>query len=309
MKDFIKIFFGISALVAAFLIGRNYGEKTYLESTEHRGAIKTAESLNFTKADFENAKAKLQNITDQAETLKTEELLAQILHVFLTDLGLRIQNKDIILKRAESVGINNEVRLKAASPVEKNEELAKYPDVSPPSAPQKKNEAWSESKINKFKSLEWMVENSGDNAAVLRSLKKVQIKNLGTFLAQANDQENDECEALLGLYKGPIKDIDKRYIGSLEFELKTEAINNDTRLYGKTAWYNSGNAVSEKFTDSCGKKIKGLNGRILALAADKYIQIYKLINAEETAGNFYQVSPNGTTTLIGSFVLKRVDRF
>ncbi|MEK6628533.1 MAG: hypothetical protein AABY53_07895, partial [Bdellovibrionota bacterium] len=275
MKDFIKIFLSISALVATFLIGRSYGEKTYLESVEHRGALKAVEDLNFAKADLENAKAKLQNITDRAGTLKTEELLAQILHVFLTDLGLRIQNKEVILKRTQDPVASSELRSKEAPPEEKNEEPGKYPVMSPPPEAPRKEAVWTKTNINKFKSLEWMVENSGDSAAAHRGLKKVQIKNLGTFLAQA-DQDIDGCEAFLGSYKGPIKDIEKKYIGSLEFELKLEGANSlagdATRLSGKTAWYNSGRAVSEKFKDNCGKKIKGLSGRIFSLDADKYVQ-------------------------------------
>lgn len=296
MKDFIKIFIGISALVAAFMFGSNYGEKTYHESAEHKNLINATEELNVARAALENVKVKLQNITDRAETKKTEELLAQILHVFLTDLGLKIQNKDAILKQAQlPQPVVVIAQSKEAQPVKSEPE------------PQRRNDP--KQNINKFKSYEWMVQNSGGGKNTIRDLKKVEIKNLNAYLKQADYLDAEDCEQLLGVYKGSVKNINDKNFGSLEFELKVGQTNKREELYGKTAWYFNESAISEKINNNCGKKVKGLGGRIFNLAADKYIQIYKLNNSEKTAGNFYEVLPNGTSKVLGSFVLNRVDRF
>ena len=89
MKDFLKIFVILCLLVGAFMYGRNYGELTYRESEEYKTLVKAKEDLTFAKADLENVKAKFQNILDGSGSKKQEELLAQILQVFLVDLGLR----------------------------------------------------------------------------------------------------------------------------------------------------------------------------------------------------------------------------
>ncbi len=302
MKDFIKIFIGICSLVAAFLFGSNYGEKTYHESAEHKSLIKATEELNFAKSELENVKVKLQNITDRAETKKTEELLGQILSVFLNDLGLTIQNREAILKQAQQQTApapqpTPSVQAKAP-PLEKRDSTS----TAPP-------QAVSKLSVSKFKSFEWMVQNSTGGKSTLRDLKKVEIKNLNSYLKQATDLDTSECEDLLGVYKGSVKNIEDKNFGSLEFELKVGQNQKDQDLYGKTAWYFNENAISEKIGNNCGKKIKGLGGRIFNLSPDKFIQIYKLNNAEKTAGNFYEVLPNGTTKILGSFILNRVDRF
>lgn len=298
MKDFIKIFLTISALVAAFMFGSNYGEKTYSESSAHKNLMKATEEHNTARADLENVKVKLQNITDRAETKKTEELLAQILHVFLTDLGLTIQNKDAILKQAQQVALPQTTpsARSAEEPAEKTQ-----PN------PEKMND--SKVNINKFKSFEWMVQNSGGGQNTIRDLKKVEIRNLTAFLKQAEYLDAGDCHQLLGVYKGSVKNINDKSFGSLEFELKLDQSKPREELYGKTAWYFNESAITEKISNNCGKKVRGLGGRIFNLATDKYIQIYKLNNAEKTAGNFYEVLPNGTSKILGSFVLNRVDRF
>lgn len=299
MKDFIKIFIGISALAGSFVIGRNYGEKTYLESAERRDIIKATEELNYAKAELENAKTKLQNIADQAQNKKTEELLTDILNVFLVDLGIQIQNKDAILKQAKSCA---ETKAVTAAPTP-------TPAVPEKKEALKKQDPWVNAKINKFKSNEWILQNSNGAQGAFKNLKNVQIKNMNSFLDQADDIEGRDCEAMLGSYKGSVKNINNKHFGSLAFELKQTAVNKKEGFYGKTAWYNNNKVISEKIKNSCGKKVKGTNGRILDLGSDKYVQIYKLNSADKFVGNFYEVLPNGTTKVVGSFILNRVDRF
>lgn len=223
-------------------------------------------------------------------------MLAQILHVFLTDLGLTIQNRDAILKQAQQTQAPPAIALRIETPPAKK--IAEEPKAIA-----------SKLNINKLKSYEWMVQNSGGGASTIRDLKKVEIKNLNAYLKLADYQDASDCERLLGVYKGYVKNINLKNFGSLEFELKVGQTKLREELYGKTAWYFNENSISEKIDNNCGKKIKGLGGRIFNLAADKFIQIYKLNNSEETAGNFYEVLPNGTSKVLGSFVLKRVDRF
>ncbi len=300
MKDFIKIFLGISALAAAFMFGSNYGEKTYNESLEHKNLVKATEELNIARADLENVKIKLQNITDRAETKKTDELLAQILHVFLTDLGLTIQNKEAILKQAQQAP-----PVPAAVGAHKIEGTA----LAVNAEAEQSKPLGAKLNISKFKSYEWMVQNSGGGQNTIRDLKKVEIRNLNAYLKQADYLDASDCEQLLGVYKGSVKNINDKSFGSLEFELKVGQTKAREELYGKAAWYFKENSISEKIDNNCGKKVKGLGGRIFNLANDKYIQIYKLNNSEKTAGNFYEVLPNGTSKILGSFVLNRVDRF
>lgn len=301
MKDFIRIFVGISVLAAAFLFGSNYGEKVNHESEEYKSFAKSKEELSFAKSRFENIKTKLQNITDQSTNKKTEELLAQILEVFESDLDMKIQSKETILKEAR--------QLRGQTP--SKEMSAQEPKHSIKNKATASSQAGPKININKFKSFEWMVQNSSGGQETARELKKVQIKNLNSFLAKAEFLDKSECARFLGAYKGRVKDINDKYFGSFEFELKDGKVNTKKELSGKLAWYSetNKNTFSEQIDNNCGKKIKGLSGRIFNISADKYVQIYKLNNLEKIASNFYEVLPNGTSKILGSIILNRVDKF
>lgn len=302
MKDFTKIFIGISALVAAFVFGSNYGEKTFRETSEYKSFIKATEELNFAKAELENVKAKLQNITDQAETKKTDELLAQILHVFLTDLGLRIQNKDAILKNAQQsptpVVIEKPQPVITKAPVE--------PEIKVKKPEQKK---WSNLDIKKYKSYEWMLENASGDRQTMDLLKKVHIKNITTYLGESQDVEAIDLESFKGTYKGSVLDINNKYFGSLSIKIDVVNRSGINRVIGELSFYREDANKSVRIFDgeSLGKNINGLLGIVIDDTRDRFFHLYKLKNSNKLAGNYYESLPHGTTNLIGSYILKRVD--
>jgi hypothetical protein len=300
VNDFVKIFLGLSALVVAFLFGRNYGEKGYRESEEYKAIIKSNEELSFAKNELENLKVKFQNIADGAGTKKSDELLTQIMNIFLADLGLRIENKNAFIKQNEKPVPT--IPTSIAAPV-----VALQP--APVQKTKSENSGWSKARINKFKASEWMIVNSAAGAGTLRALEKTQIKNMNSFLTGSTFGKSEECADFLGSYKGKVNDINNKYLGSFEFELKTGVVNSQEQYYGKIAWNNNGSSSSEKIGNNCGRTLNDIRARILSLGMDKYIQIYKLSSPEVIAGNFYEVLPNGTTKIIGSFALPRVDKF
>lgn len=313
MNDFIKIFLVLCGVVASFLFGRSFGEKTFKETPDYRSVVQSNEELNFARNDLENIKIKLQNITDTAGNKKTDELLSQIFQIFETDMGLKIQNKDQIVQKATDVAKTAEEKTTALAAAEAKLKSAAAVNEDKKEEAQETEKSvvrtaknWTRTNLNKFKSYEWMVTNSSGNTSTLSDLKKVQIRNIASFLKDAEIADT-QCESFYGSYKGSVRDIDNRYFGSMEFELKRNEDNEN--LAGKVAWYNNDQAFSEILRNDCGKKVDGLSGRVFSISADKYVQIYKLNNFDKTAGNFYEVLPNGTTKIIGSFVLNRVDKF
>ena len=286
MKDFFKIFIAVCALAAAFVAGRNYGEKTYHEGEEYKAFAKASDDLNYAKSELENAKAKLQNIIDSAESKKTDELLGQILQVFLADLGLRIQNKEAILKRAEAPAAI--VKAKEPKPAEAPAPAKKAPELK--------------AKVTKYKSFEWMLANTNGGSDTRRALQKVQIKSMRNV---ALESEFDECEDLLGAYRGQLMNINKSNYGSLLFNLQKNG-----GYSGGLSWFNEANTstLTGKL-NNCGQKISGTQGRIFYFNSERFVQLYKLTSVQKIAGNFYEVLPNGTTKLVGDFILGRVDKF
>lgn len=303
MGDFVKIFFGICALAIAFVVGKGHGEKSYLESEDYKKIAGVKEELEFSKGELENAKAKLQNIVDRGSNQKTDELLGQILQVFLADLGIQIQNKELILKQAQMCSASN-AAVAAAKPGS-----ALRTENKPSSAEEAEAKTTKKSivSVGQFKSNEWMLANSNGGNDTLRTLDKLVIKNLNGYLSQTAPT-NDGCEGFLGVYSGNIKDdANNRNMGSISFDLKQSE--NQT-FTGKIAWFNYPNPpLTQMINESCGRKAKDLAGRIFNLSEQRYVQIYQIESKNLMAGNFYEVLPMGTTKRVGKFVLKRTDKF
>jgi hypothetical protein len=300
MGDFVKIFLGICALAAAFLVGKGHGEKSYLESEEYKKIAAAKEDLDFSKGELENAKAKLQNIIDRGGNQKTDELLGQILQVFLADLGIQIQNKELILKQAQMCAANNTAVAEPAKPAPVKTQVVENTESK-----QTKKPIVS---VGQFKSNEWMLANSSGGNDTLRTLDKLVIKNLNGYLSLTTPTV-EGCEGYVGVYSGNIKgEANNNNMGSLSFDLKQSK---STDSYnGKIAWYNDPNPpLTQMINDSCGRKAKDLAGRIFSLSEQRYVQIYQLEALNQMAGNFYEVLPNGTTKRVGKFVLRRTDKF
>lgn len=298
MKDFTKVFLSISALALVFVWGRSVGEKSQIEKSEYRDLIRANEELKFAKNELENLKTKLQNIADQAENKKTDELLAQILQVFLADLGLQIQNKEMILKKAQLA--------EAITPATATPEAPKIVEKEKTKEPEEKTEKifWSKSRLNKLRQFERDLKNSG-GAGLERKLENVQLKQIKELVKISSSVSETECREYLGAYRGSVRSINNQYFGSINYELKQAA---NAELKGQVAWYNNQTAITERLKE-CGKKIQGLDMRLLELSSTKYLQMYKLKSGNRLGGNFYETLPNGTTKLVGSFVLGRIDQF
>lgn len=302
MKDFIKIFFGISALVAAFVFGRSYGEKGFKESEEYRSFIKANEELSFSKNEFENVKVKLQNIADTAENKKTDELLAQILHVFLTDLGLRLQNKEAIIKQAQQVATPAPTIVPAqeTNPAEENrlrEELASL----------KAQKKWTNLDFGKYKSAEWILQNSSSNKQIKEQLKKVKIKNMNSFLNGTVGGDESYVNSFIGDYSGSLDYTNGKRYGTLSMKFSkvtsgSAKLGVEIRLATQDG---KDDAVKMTTQGGFGSRQPELDGIVTKWQDTSYFHLYKVKNPEQIAGTFYQSLPNGATSEIGNFILKK----
>lgn len=306
MKDFFKIFFVLSLIVAAFLYGRDYGEKDFKNSDEFKEFIKSKDEARFAQNELSNIKAKLQNILDSVQIKKNEEILTQLLQVFLADLGLRIENKklftDLNCKSTENTpaldkGSENKAVV-AATPTLKPPEEKTNNKPSPPRSQRK------------LKSYEWILQNSTDNSNIVENLKNVEIKDMDQILKNAHPSSLDESAVLIGSYRGRILDINKKEYGTLVFEAKKVEANDEARIKGSLKIFkNEQEEMSRNFsTAQLGFKADEAN-MIIIENGSRYFQIYKINETQQLAGYFYERLVNGTTKKIGTFILNRVDQF
>ena len=308
MKEFIKIFVGLSFLAGAFLAGRNYGEKTYFESNEYKNLKTSGEELSLVRGELESTKTKLQNILDRAQSQKSDELLANLMQVFLADLGMQIQNKEAILLKAqkceqEKAALDAEKQKAAASATAQNE-LALRAIEKLSREQQKIDKA-----VGKIKANEWFLLNAKSTREALRGLDKVTINKISS--TQLDEViEKAHCEKFVGDYKGVVKNTTNGEFGSFKFILREKSLPEGKIFKGNMEWDTEvSNPIVGGIANGCGHKLRGLEGRIFYLDSNKYVQLYNLGVPGQIAGNIYETLPNMTSNRVGKFILSRTDKF
>lgn len=298
MGDFLKIFFIVCGMAVAFFVGKGYGEQTFFASDDFKNIAKTRDELDYTRSELENAKAKLQNIINGAERQKTDELLAQILQVFLADLGLQIQNREAILTQAKQTA--------AVQPAVQNSEPA--PNMAELKKAQEAIEKLKEEEKRERKELALFADKEHpllSFGASQRNIDNVTIKNLKKFLSKANPEMSD-CEKFLGKFRGTLKNINNKEQGSIFFELGFGA----NVFKGSVAWLDTPKPpISNTIYGSCGQKIDKLSARFFTLSDSRYIQAYPVESRDRStralAGILYEILPQGSTQKIGTFLIQR----
>lgn len=300
MKDFLKIFFILCGLVAAFLYGRSYGEETFKQSDEYRNFTKAKDEQSFAKSDIENAKAKLQNIIDSSDNKKSDEILGQILQVFLADLGLKIQNQKLL--KDGTLAINPTPEPKA------NQEFVQ-PAKS--SSEEREPKPKKEFDFKKLKSYEWILLNAQSPDDVAGNLKNVEIKNIDSYMSSAINTRPEDDALLFGSYRGRIMDVTGKEYGTVAFEMApANEVGKKDEFKGSLKLFRNGKQTNtDNFSGTnIGYRFEGSSGIVINFGSN-YYQMYKVPQTQQLAGYFYERLVNGTTKTIGSFVLNRVDQF
>lgn len=305
MKDFFKILFVLVAIVIAFVSGRNYGETSITESKEYKETKSNLADNARSDEELRLMKEKFQNLLDSADLKKADEVYGKMMTLFLVDLGLRIseqQQKDLDAGKAQ-LAICSPSSAQAAALKEKPVENSK----TNAEEPVEKAPRFSKLNAGRFKSTEWTLVNSASNEEILRNLEKVKLTNIDNFLKGAPETAFTELQKYYGTFRGRVAAVDGSNYGSLVVQIgPAEKANNVT---GEVKLYRNGkNESTQNFTsNSWGYTPSGYQGNMVSMGG-RFLQIYKIENADKLAGNFYERLPNGTTKLIGSFVLNRTDR-
>lgn len=308
MKDFLKILFVLVAIVIAFVSGRNYGETSILESKDYKETKSNLADNARSDEELRLMKEKFQNLLDSADLKKADEVYGKMMTLFLVDLGLRIseqQQKDLDAGKAQLAICSPAQTNTAAKEKEKHTEAV----AEAPKTEEIIEKAPRFSKLNtgRFKSTEWTLVNSSSSEEILRNLEKVKLTDIDAFLKGAPQTSGHDLQKYFGTFRGKVSAVDGSDYGSLVIAIgPAEKANNVT---GEVKFFRQGKVQSNSAftTDVWGYKPEGYQGNMVSMG-DRYLQLYKIENTDKMAGNFYERLPNGTTKLIGSFVLNRTDR-
>lgn len=307
MKDFFKIFFILCGFVGSFLYGRNYGEQTFKQSEEYLQFVKTKDEQNFIKSEIENAKAKIQNILDASENKKSDVILAQLLQVFLTDLRLKTQNQKFENEKSTA-------NLVATEDTGAKKTLSEDSSATQNSKPALIEESVAkkpkEFDFKKLKSYEWILLNAQGSEDVAGNLKNLEIKNMDSYMAAAEDSRPQDENQLFGSYRGRIMDITNKEYGTFFIDIAAQPEEGKDHFKGSIKLFRNGRQEStNNFSGSkLGYRFENSSGIVINFGSN-YYQLYKIPQTQQIAGFYYERLVNGTTKTIGSFVLNRVDQF
>lgn len=291
MKDFIKIFLILVVIVIAFVTGRNYGEKTVVETTDYKTMSSAEQRISQTESELNNIKEKFQNLLDQNDLSKKEDMYSKMMTFLLVDLGLRLTEE----KQKE---YDSAIKAQEEKAEPSKREIAQ---IIP------KEKKWSKHSVSKFKSYEWMLQNTQTDLEARKILKDLEIKDLDSLLKDATTTNEQKGEKLFGTYRGKIFGVDHKEYGSLVISLKEKLSEIDSEkkgLEGDVKIYRKGQSIgSSEFTqNNLGLTPTGTESIIIE-AGSRYYQFYKIENSQKLGGYFYERLTNGTTKTIGSFLL------
>ena len=312
MKDFLKILAVLVVIVIAFVTGRNYGETSVLESKEYKETKSQIVDNANSNAELALMKEKIQSLLDSSDLKKADEVYGKMMTLFLVDLGLRIseqQQKDLDVGKSQMLVCAAQ---SGQAPALKNSQAPAQVFISKtepeePIAP--KAPKFSQTPPGRFKSTEWTLVNSSSNSEILKNLEKVKLTSIDTFLAESPETKFSDIQKYYGTFRGRVSAVDGSNYGSLVVTVGPHAEKAEY-VAGTIQLYRGGKEEStSKFSgNTWGNTPVGYQGNMVQLGS-RFLQIYKIESADKLAGNFYERLPNGTTKLIGSFVLNRTDRF
>ncbi len=269
--------------------------------------IKSLKSENFenknAQVELDNIKIKFQNLLDSADLKKADEVLSKIITILLADLSLKIsEDSEKDLNEGKKICIENQSKEK------KTEKNISIPEEEKPAeniknleikTPQFKNSG-------QFKAAEFLIEEAENNSELYKSLDKLVVKRIDNLLLNSKKLSMEQSKIYFGSYRGSILGEDKKIFGTLVMSID-QGPNNDVK--GSISIFKNGSEVNgSQFTSpSIGYEPNESKATIISVAGTHSLQVYRIEKLNKLAGIYYERLPNGTTKMIGKFILMRTD--
>lgn len=273
MKDFLKVFFSIVALVLAFMAGKNYGVHITTESTDYK---------NF----LESRSQPLESTLLKNENESTSALVATAETVKGASDSLSDQSTSLSLLEASSAA--TAIQTKTVSTTNTAQQ-----NVTEPLKP------WSSYDLSKYKSKVWLLQNSKSEKEIFNYLEQTYIKNIKSYLFEAVSLNSTQIEKFIGEYRGSVKSNDNKSYGSIILKINTDQIDVSIISKGQTIT----NFKTANLEDV--KTVSSIDGFIL-YQDQKVLQVFNNETLKQLVGVVYESLPNGTMKLVGKFILKPI---
>lgn len=130
---------------------------------------------------------------------------------------------------------------------------------------------------------------------------------MGSFLTGTSGADESYMNSFIGDYAGSIDYTNGKNYGTLSMKFSKIA-DGSAKLgveIGLRTQDGKNDVVKMTTQGGFGSRKAELDGVVTKWQDSSYFHFYKVKNPEQIAGTFYQSLPNGATSEIGSFILKR----
>ena len=250
-------------------------------------------------------KDKFQKLLDSSDLKKADEILGQIMTIFLADLSLQISNeKQKDFNDGKKLCTINSNTSNALAKTEQKAETVKTPE-SEIEKPVQKNQIQNNAR---FKLGEFEISEARDSNEIFKALKKLEVKKIDSLLEGSSEANYQQSKKFFGSFRGTVIDSVGKIYGTMVFEIKSTP-SGKRPISGSIKLYQNGiERVGDDFsTDGLGSALSSSTATVIEFGSSKYLQVYKIESEQKIAGYYYEVLPNRTSKTIGTFVLSRTD--
>ena len=251
---FFKAFLYLAAFAFVFTLGENFGVKLVKSSEEYKSLLQSSIELRELQEEHGKLLGKLNNLIQSSESKKSEELLTQIIQLFLFDLALKVENKDAIIEKHAPELIKKVSFQNSQNEKKNNAVISQAIEV-----PLKEQ---SEKQYADFATRMYNVIQG--KVGILEGLKKLELHDLSAYLKTRRYSDNvTYCSGYIGRYSGSVIGNKGEQIGKFYFDFQNK-LNREDIFQGKITWIGSEKKINLSHAKEILETLRGKNSGVNA---------------------------------------------
>lgn len=296
--------------IILFLIGIAVGvifSKAFLVKEKPLKEISAAEiqeKLAECEAQKDQVSEKIKKIDADSSGKTSDEILAEMMKIFVADWGLKLKFKSAEAKcelpKSESL----------AAPAEMSSAKSNSMSSAPEASLTKPEVQLSKQGKSIQKSFELNVMNSQNEDEALKALEKIKVEDLFGIYSQTSDVSTKDLQALVGKFTGGFKPVNPKQ-KSVDIELELEIKKRGPPPEGNYSIteYSEGKQTSRGAGRGSFKGFSALKGNqaifVERSGGENVMQLYYVPSMDALVGNNYIKSSKSQLEYNGQILLRR----
>lgn len=297
---------GIILFLIGIVVGVVFSKVSFVKekSSKEISAAEIQEKLAECEAQKDQVSEKIKRIDADSSGKTSDEILAEMMKIFVADWGLKLKFKSAEAKcelpKSEPLAAPADVSST------KSNSMSPVPEASlmkPEIQPAKQGKSIQ-------KTFELNVMNSQNEDEALKALEKIKVEDLFGIYSQTSDISNKDLQVLVGKFTGGFKPVNPKQ-KSIDIELELEIKKRGPPPEGNYSIteYFEGKQTSRSAGRGSFKGFSALKGNqaifIERSGGENVMQLYYVPTIEALVGNNYIKSSKSQLEYNGQIILRR----